>query len=146
MKRILIQALIGVALIFPIIAPTATAQTKLVKDSPTLVWSMIDTDSTEVDTSGWYRPEASTSTVMATHKSLVSSTPNPLCTLVVDLRWPKAGTFLYLARDAKLLADSTETVHFYKINWDSLGQPDFRFRMKSWRDNNTTSLSITGSD
>lgn len=94
-------------------------------------------DSAKGDTSAWLVPLTNriTNTVMdamLAFRHTAKGTPNPLCTLKVQYSWGVDS--LYKMVDIKLLADSTETFHFFLMNLDSLRPDKFRFINKGWRD------------
>lgn len=95
-------------------------------------------DSAKVDTSAWYIPAVNPLTntlldAMLAFRHTAKGVPNPLCTLSVQYKYGGVDS-LYKNVDIKLLADSTETFHFFLLNLDSLRPDAFRLFNKAWRD------------
>ena len=105
----------------------------------TVIDSWTQTDSMDTDTSSWYRAKNGATALYIQYQAY-HSTANPLDTFAIEYKWK--GRRMTLTRVMKAIADSTETVHFYQVNYDSLGRPDFRILHKSKRDSTYHSAQL----
>ena len=96
------------------------------------------TCSTKTDTTLWQNVPEKIDTVDVYYKHVYQTNSFPRCSLIIEAKMPNGG--LTKSWVAKAVADSTDTMHVYRIAVDYWNINQWRAIIRSWKDTTHTFL------